>query len=1182
MSNRTLAPAPTKPAVRPAPAAALQPQTVSEHASMREPEQLEIEQNFLHCPRDFAQLKSRPEPQNIHDADSARALLTRLLIEELAPRLGIDPNRIEIRADSGAEGRVNARGVNGLQEGTTIYLHPARFDPRTTNGRSLLGHEAAHVAQRNLPAPKPLLAPHGRDAAELEAAEIGRAFAARSPLIAPRRPLDRSWLAADKDAAAATGKETKAAAPPPPLAESVLLSRSRELSVMNSLLDGWWISDGDVFGVMRLLDTMPYPVRVAVVFALGRTRRYELADNINPPHVYKHRTSVLACYDALEPGQFGAVDLKVFRALPATGLTTEEIEAAAKTLRNLSDSKRQELLRSDNGPAIQRIITAPRPSAAELERIASEKKKAATGEAELAKERKEILARKDDPKVKSLFEEVKELLSQRKQGNTYHAPSGRDAINALDRLGAAKVERSRFLYVAEQLEEDGFIDTLLQLLPSGSFFDTPDHSDTLVQLVQSRLPTKNADLIEDLLSYGLFDWAIRDYEALFAYRLIKLMPLTEQYRFRQRDAGKWYLRLIENLPDRDPATGRAFEGLEIRKAESKEELETVTKGLAGQHVDEKELLYNASVVYANKLQNNGAKQTLKELIAAFEKAKNGIYKDAEAKDIYRRLVVLGGSSLTPGAETRGDQILREAVVHELDSRGYIDELFGELPDSFIFAEENRISTVKIMLARDPARVQRHARELVSRGFTDWMVKDHEAYLAYLCIKALPQDEREAFIRDNADEWSRIQGEMSESQRQSRDLNIYIGDKAGVDRASVLGQLADAATWTDDNASLVDGLVRMAIAMTEHRFAFERSKEFAAKDKPKLQPLVEKYRLWDPAAKRGEYKPDLLQGTRWYEEGVFASLKTLWSGLVTLWNLDLLYVDGKVGAKVDLNNVQDFLGGDLYGAKLGDPQRKGAKQPMPHPDANKISLLIGLDGKSAQVDLPELVIDSANIQMASTTFQSGRGRAQRPSFAGGLRHGRDAPADARERRGRVSRSERSAAGQEQQHAHDLAPGAAGIAACGWRDRHRHAREARRRQGSLRAVPVAGAVDPAAGGAVGPPDSDLPQDRRAHQRGPGVEPGRAFCRRRGATDQGDQVLLCQPRSRRPHDQRRAARAARWHSRFRGACRAEQTGPAARREVLYRPAPLRSRREDRRRRNSRQTPATQVRGCRGAGDG
>ncbi|MEJ2418317.1 MAG: hypothetical protein P8Y45_15595, partial [Exilibacterium sp.] len=236
---------------------------------------------------------------------------------------------------------------------------------------------------------------------------------------------------------------------------------------------------------------------------------------------------------------------------------------------------------------------------------------------------------------------------------------------------------------------------------------------------------------------------------------------------------------------------------------------------------------------------------------------------------------------------------------------------------------------------------------------------------------LPQDERTAFVKNFPDSWSRIHSEMSKSMRQSRDLNLYIGDKAGTDRASVLAQLADAKTWQEANAPLLDGLVRMAIAMTEHRFAFERSKEFKAVEKPKLKPLVEKYRLWDKAAGRNEYSAKILQGTRWHEEGIFADLKSLWAGLVTLWKTDVLFVGSSIGVRLDLNDVQDFMGGDLKGAQLGDPHKGKARKNTTHPDANKVMLLVGLNGKSAEVILPELLIDSANVQLAGTTLQTGK-------------------------------------------------------------------------------------------------------------------------------------------------------------------------------------------------------------------
>lgn len=915
-------------------------------------------------PRDFASLNAGAA--QVNDADAVRALVTRALLEQLAPALGLDPRRIRIQVDQAAAARTNAAGASGLQQDATIHLHPGRYQPQTERGRYLLAHELTHAAQRGLSGPASLAE------AELEAAQLGHAFARGEMLRPPRRAL-RAVTAADM------GAEQP---PPTPTVEestgtidkAVAISRSREIAEIKKSLSGLWVSDGDVFDIMRILDSVSFAVANAMVRSLEEKERYWLADNINPPHVYKHRRSVLlSYYQTLSDKRLqDAVDLKVFRALSADGMSTEETEAARYVLQHLKDDQRRELLESDNGAAIKCIVSAPKPSAEELARIQQDAAQDAADETRRAADRKEMLAQKDDPDAKSLLERVRRLLSPSAVDDGDLRPSPYTAVQALTLLTAERDAKSRFSYVAEQMEQEGLIDQLLEMLPSDSYFDDPDHTATLQALVQSRLPYKTEKLIESLLSYGFFDWAIRDYEAAFAYKLVKALPLADQYKFRLRDSGKWYLRLLEHLPK-----DQKFEGLEIRKAESQQELDelkTKYKGLVSnrelgvQEVkdnDGSKLYYNASQLYEAKLERDpGAKTTLDGLIADFKDGKKG------GPTLYRELVELGGSSLEPGHESPGDELLRESVIQELDRLGYIDKLFDELNDKFLFAEWNRISTVKIMLARDPARAQRHARGLVSYHFTDWMVTDKEAYLAYLVVKALPADEREAFIADNPKQWDRIKSEMSESMRQSRDLNLYIGDKAGTDRASVLGQLAEADTWTTKNYALLNDLLRMAMAMTEHRYAFERSKEFNAAGNADLLPLVDSYRLWHPK-ERPEYKPEILKGTRWYEEGIFAELKTLWAGLVTLWNLDVLFVENKVGLKVDLNDIQNVTGGDVGGVQLGDPHKRGAAEKLASPDANKLTLLVGTDGKSAELILPELVIDSANVQMASSTFQTGQ-------------------------------------------------------------------------------------------------------------------------------------------------------------------------------------------------------------------
>lgn len=917
----------------------------------------------------------------IEDADAARARLTRMLLMELAPALGLDLSRVRITVTPAGGARIEARGASALQDGDEVLLHPSRYRPQSDRGRYLLAHELAHAAQRSLTGMPIRRDPDAQArAAEAEAVLLGEDVVARRTPQRPKVALRTIRVAAD------TGE---AAQPVPPIVESVKTSRSRELAIIKGALGGWWVSDDDVFTVMRILDTVSFPVAVAMVSALDSDERYWLADNINPPHMYRHRRSVLAAYQALEPGRFDAIDLKVLRALPDRGLELDETEAAVYTLKHLSRGDLDELLASEKGDAIARLIGTPDLNPEQAKRRVAAEKLAAKEEADLAKKRERIVALQKDEGVEAIVDAVsRQLSAPRDDQGEPRLPHGGDAVAVVELLARHTADQNRFLAIAEGMQAKGLIDTLLELMPSDRFFDAdkPHYTDVLIGLVQSRLPITNEQLLEDLLSYGLFDWAIRDYEALFAYRLIKLMPMAAQYRFRQRDGGKWYLRLLDNLPS-DPDTGLPRSGLEIRKAESREELDRMralgatTEVVKQDALHEKdEYYYNASEIYEKKLLDAGAQQALQDLLEEFAKARKGIFRDAEAIALYAKVVALGRGTLERGKESPGDDLLREAVIRELDRHGCIEELFGQVPNDFLFAEENRVSTVKIMLSRDSMHVQAHARDLVSYGFTDWMVKDNEAYLAYLCVKALPAEERTAFIAANPDQWSRIQSELHPDARQARDLNFYVGDKAGTDRASVLAQLADAKNWTAENAKVLDSLLRMAMAMTEHRFAFERSQEFKAVDVEALQPLVEKYKLWNPAQGREGYRPEDLRQTRWHEEGLVQSLKSLWGGLVTLWRTDILFVDGKIGAKIDLNDVQDFMGGDLMGARLADPAKRGSRQPGNEQggvtqDANKLTLLLDPawfegKGKSAELILPQLLIESTNVQTDGTTVQTG--------------------------------------------------------------------------------------------------------------------------------------------------------------------------------------------------------------------
>ena len=922
--------------------------------------------------RDFATLPAATS-YRIDDVDAARALLTQTLLDELAPALGLDPKRISIRIGADAQARTNAAGAAALQEGGSIYLHPALYEPTTVSGRYLLAHEAVHAVQRMTSGAVDVAA------AELEADWLGRAFAEHRALQRPRVAL-----AAHGRAAAADGGEPQPVAEvTPPITESVRKARSRELALIESAISGLIISDGDVFDVLQILDELVFATAVALIACLNEKQRYELADNINPVHIKKHRASVLACYralgDKIEP--FKAIDTSVLEELPSFGLSAEERLAALHTLQRLDKKQLADLLQSDNRVNIKRLVLAPVLALDEAKEVREREEQAAKDEAQAAKSRKEILAYREDRGIDLVLTQVRTALRPESRGA--QAQPHPNPQRALELLVAERGNEQRFAFLAERMDEQGLTDIFLEDLPAPAFFDSQINTDTLLALLKARLASRNLAYLEQLLSYGVFDWFVRDYEAAFAYRLLRILPLSQQYRFRQRDNGKWFKRLMDNLPKgfRDL---KDYQDIEVRRIGKEEEAE-----LSAAKIRTEDGFYDAGQRYRQKLHEPSTDQEYKTLRQAFEAADEAGFTAADAKTLFRRLALLGSTDIIavePREQSKfppqepprrrfsdGDVALREAIVRELDALGHIEKLFAKLPEAFLFSEEHRNATVKIMLSRDAARAQAHARELVSRGITDLIVKDNEAYLAFLIVKALPDDERHSFIENDPTSWSRINGEMSEDMRRSHALNMYVGEKGGLDRAGVLGQLALDDTWKADNVLALSGLLSMAMALNEHKFAFERSEQVGAYAKRELKPLVKKYRLYDKDDGPTQYAPEVLQGTRWYEEGPFDTLRALKRGLVFLLNNDLLLVTRSAGAnQLDLNELQGVAGGDLLGVRLASPTdtSKNPQAPKPDPAANKLDLHVDLGAHALNLHLPELLIESTNIQMADRTVQSG--------------------------------------------------------------------------------------------------------------------------------------------------------------------------------------------------------------------
>ncbi len=137
----------------------------------------------------------------IRSGEDTRAYETEDLAGEMAGRLGLDAE-VDIRLGEEGRRRAGAAGAAGVEQGKVIYLDERRFDPRTREGREVLGHEVAHVAQVE----KGRVAA-GPGAAEIEAARVGEALADGATVQGPTVSVDR-WAVAAHGGVEAAGNGT--------------------------------------------------------------------------------------------------------------------------------------------------------------------------------------------------------------------------------------------------------------------------------------------------------------------------------------------------------------------------------------------------------------------------------------------------------------------------------------------------------------------------------------------------------------------------------------------------------------------------------------------------------------------------------------------------------------------------------------------------------------------------------------------------------------------------------------------------------------------------------------------------------------------------------------------------------------------------------------------------------------
>jgi hypothetical protein len=241
-------------------------------------------------------------------------------------------------------------------------------------------------------------------------------------------------------------------------------------------------------------------------------------------------------------------------------------------------------------------------------------------------------------------------------------------------------------------------------------------------------------------------------------------------------------------------------------------------------------------------------------------------------------------------------------IPPLDVAGYVDRMFNNLPETFLYREDVREQTRVIMAARAPTTLFDKARDLLSYGLFDWAVTARDAFLAFQLVRALPAPRRQAFQDlDGGTYWNRMIREMSASMRAATDLATTRGPFEAREVSGIRLQLSDDALWSPPHAAEVRVLVSVAVSLGDHRWLFERSRQVNAYRVRALQPIVEQFALYDPDRGRSDYRPMPVQGLPWYREGPFAFLTGLGRGVGILAG-GRLYIPSLSPFSVGLNRL----------------------------------------------------------------------------------------------------------------------------------------------------------------------------------------------------------------------------------------------------------------------------------------
>ena len=499
----------------------------------------------------------------------------------------------------------------------------------------------------------------------------------------------------------------------------------------------------------------------------------------------------------------------------------------------------------------------------------------------------------------------------------------------------------------------------------------------LGSVAQSRI--QEIGKIIDLLSYGVFDWAVTDTDVFDVLQILSMYPVMTARAMATAIDEKYRGRLFSNLNPPHYAKYRTEILAVCWAATSEKEFASenyqILNFLALNDLDPLEA---AAVDYVVTLspkvkeataadEKRAARIADAQALAQSEKGKDAVKKGLEearteeqAKAVQDEDAEKARDKNLDDLVTRIRERLREGGISDKDALGLLDsvadqclgysnpadrflalangltsktldEFIGKIPAKGLYeTERRRKSWVYMVATRPPFKNEQIAEDLMTSPWWKFWdtVTSEEAFLAYLLVKSMPARARTAFLKARGGEkWGAIVAELPQNIRESASFNFYQGGAEQKDRQALLTELLDNAIWTAAAKDRLDATIRMARAAGEAQFVFEQSKVHRADKVEGLGGLVEKYQLYLEGT-RESYTEVALKGKAWYDEGILGRLQGAYHFLALVFGVKNVHVfGGRMAADINLDSLHDYGGIPTTGDSLS-PAISGARFHKP--------------------------------------------------------------------------------------------------------------------------------------------------------------------------------------------------------------------------------------------------------------